>query len=430
MIIPIYTNDIPHETVSQRQEAIQGYVYAAFRMNDLMSGTLSEHSDITYIIFDEEISDQNIMFESSLNMDHSKEFSFDQQKISTINFGDRNWIVDYYTIGSMSTVLENIIPILILSFGFLMSGFLFYTTNSFNSSRIRIGKLTKATEQFSGGLEMHIDSSLKDSKHETANLAKAFEKMQKTISTKNKQLEENVEELEKINVLKEEFTAMISHELKTPLSPIIGWCDALMDKEVSGELSDAQKEAVHTIKLNGLKLLSLIGDMLDAQTLEMGKMKFEKNNFKISELFENIQKNYESILGEGKIKLVFPNHNSISITSDKKRIEQVISNLINNSLEFISKEKGIIEVSVNEDNKSIIFSVKDNGKGIPKEYQEQIFKKFYQIDTSERRTHEGVGLGLSISKGIVEGLGGDIWIKNGEEHGTNFCFSVPKGDLN
>jgi signal transduction histidine kinase len=179
-----------------------------------------------------------------------------------------------------------------------------------------------------------------------------------------------------------------------------------------------------------MKLLSLIGDMLDVQMLEMGKMKFKKNNFKISELFENLKNNYENLFDEKKVQLIFPNNNSISLTSDKKRIEQVLSNLINNSLEFISKENGIIEVSANEDNKSVIFSVKDNGKGIPKEYQKQIFQKFYQIDTSERRVHEGAGLGLSISKGIVDGLGGNIWIKNGGDPGCNLLFSIPKGNLN
>ena len=430
MMLPIYKNGVPHDTVLQRQEAIQGYVYGAFRMDDLMSEVLgTTYSDISYIIYDEEISEQNIMFESELSIHNSEDMDPYQQKICIINFGDRNWVVDFYTMDRFTTGTENTIPIFIVFFGLTISGLLFYTTNSFNSARTRIEKLTKATKQFSEDMEVDIDPSLKNSKHETANLATAFEKMQKSISTKNKQLEDNVKELEKINALKEEFTAMISHELKTPLTPIIGWCDALMDKKISGPLSDTQKDGVSTIRSNGLKLLSLIGDMLDAQMLEMGKMKFEKNTFQVSELFRNLQKNYTK-LNEKNAKLAFSNHNSISITSDQKRIEQVLSNLINNSFNSITKENGLIEVSANDDGKSIIFSVKDNGKGIPKEFQDQIFKKFYQTDTGERRVHGGTGLGLSISQGIVEGLGGKIWVENGESHGCCLSFSIPKGNLN
>lgn len=429
MFMPIYQNGVPVDTVSQRKDAIQGYVYGAFRMDDLMTGILGKtFSDIAYKIYDSDIKAQNIMFESELHKDilYGETQLF---KTSNIFFGEQKWIVEYYTTGSFITGVENIIPIFTIIVGLTISGMLFYTTNSFNQSRKRIEMLTEATNKFSEEMDVYIDSSLKNSKYETANLARAFEKMQKSISSKNKQLEENLRELEKINVLKEEFGAMISHELKTPLSPIIGWCDVLLDKEISGALTDSQRESVFTIRENALKLLALIGDMLDTQMIESGRMKFDKNNFKISELFGRIQKNYQNRLDD-KVKLVFSNHNGLTIYSDERRIEQVISNLINNSLSFISKEDGVIDVSVEDDNYSVLFSVRDNGKGIPEEFQNKIFDKFYQTDTSERRKHGGVGLGLAISKGIVEGLGGKIWFKNGEDSGCNICFNIPKGNLN
>jgi signal transduction histidine kinase len=114
------------------------------------------------------------------------------------------------------------------------------------------------------------------------------------------------------------------------------------------------------------------------------------------------------------------------LTSDEKRIEQVLTNLINNSVDFVQKETGKIEISCKDENDSLFFEVKDNGPGIEEEKQKLLFKKFYQADTSLRREHGGTGLGLSICKGIVEGLGGEIFVNSVLGGGTSFHFILPK----
>jgi signal transduction histidine kinase len=116
---------------------------------------------------------------------------------------------------------------------------------------------------------------------------------------------------------------------------------------------------------------------------------------------------------------------NIILKSDKQRLRQILDNLIRNSVDFTPSRNGTISVEVKTKEKNIIFSVNDNGSGIPKEKQLNIFKKFYQIDTSTTRKHGGTGLGLVICKGIVEGLGGKIWFESEFGKGTSFFIDLP-----
>ncbi len=115
--------------------------------------------------------------------------------------------------------------------------------------------------------------------------------------------------------------------------------------------------------------------------------------------------------------------------SDTPRLSQVFSNLINNSIDFIPKNKGKIEINAQKKDGEVLFSVKDNGLGMTLETQKSLFQKFYQADTSIRRKHGGTGLGLAICKGIVEGLGGKIWLESEVGKGTNVYFTIPRGEI-
>ncbi|MDE1769015.1 MAG: ATP-binding protein, partial [Thaumarchaeota archaeon] len=112
--------------------------------------------------------------------------------------------------------------------------------------------------------------------------------------------------------------------------------------------------------------------------------------------------------------------------SDPDRLSQVFANLIKNSVDFVPKSDGVIEINAHGENNQVVFYVKDNGSGIPKEKQENLFKKFYQIDTSLKRSHGGTGLGLVICKGIAEALGGKIWFESEIGKGATFYFTIPK----
>ncbi len=257
---------------------------------------------------------------------------------------------------------------------------------------------------------------------EITTLSKAFNKMTDSIVEKTGQLKLK----EEIETSKDEFMSMVAHELKTPLTPIIGWCDALKDPDVLGKLNDEQIDAIQTIYSNAHRLERLIGDLLDIQRLEIGRMSFSKSEFEVSELMNQIIKNFEKVNKNPNISIINSTKGNFTLKSDRRRLEQVLTNLVNNSLDFLDKPNSKIEINAKSEKNLIIFSVSDNGKGIPKNKQSDIFKKFYQQDTSQRREHGGAGLGLAICKGIVDGMGGKMWFESTEGKGTTFYFSFKK----
>lgn len=244
-----------------------------------------------------------------------------------------------------------------------------------------------------------------------------------------------VEELQKTNLelrrkdkLKDEFLSMASHELKTPLTPIIGWCGALKSNKILGEITSQQRSAVEIIEKNAIKLEKMVSDMLDVQKLELNEMKFNIGEVHVGKLLKNIEKDFQFMMSEKNIHFTISADLNLLLRSDEGRIMQVLSSLLYNSVDFVPKTGGKIEVTATEskDGKDVIFCVSDNGPGIPKDKQEFLFKKFYQVDTSLTRKHGGTGLGLAISKGIVTGLGGTIWVETEEGKGSSFYFSLPK----
>lgn len=307
-------------------------------------------------------------------------------------------------------VISILIGIVAVGFGLIIS----------RSIVIPIREVIKSTEVISKGEYLgHLKIRGND---EIAILTKSFNIMSDSLQRSIR----HGKNLEEVDNSKNEFMAMIAHELRSPLTPIIGWCDALKNPTILGKLDEKQSKAVNTILNNALKLQSLISDLLDAQKLEMGKMKFDKSKFSVSELMDRVVNNFEHTVKVKNIVLNNLTKDEITLTSDEKRIEQVLTNLINNSVDFVQKETGKIEISCKEENDSLFFEVRDNGPGIEEEKQKLLFKKFYQADTSLRREHGGTGLGLSICKGIIDGLGGEIFVNSVLGDGTNFHFILPK----
>jgi len=245
------------------------------------------------------------------------------------------------------------------------------------------------------------------------------------IHTTKKRLEEAYEELKQTDIQKNEFASMITHELRTPLTPIMGFSQALKSTQLMGQLSEKQLLAVNKIYSNAKKLDRLIADILDAQKLDLNQMKFIMSEFLIDKLFVEVIQNYGLLIKERKILVNSYCANNISLNSDRNRIGQVLENLIKNALEFLPVENGVIQLSAERVDESVVISVNDNGSGIPKEKQKDLFKKFYQVDTSDTRKHSGTGLGLAICKGIVESLDGQIWVESEVDKGSTFYIRLP-----
>ncbi len=253
------------------------------------------------------------------------------------------------------------------------------------------------------------------------------------------------EQLQLNDTFKTEFLSMISHELRTPLVPIKGYAEMLLKPQLLGELNEKQVKAILSIYRNAQKQESLVEDILTIYTFETGKIVLSKKEFMLSDLLINVINDLKPLLEEKKISIITEINTKIGNTvyCDEKRIEQVLSNLIKNSIDFVPKSKGKITITISEkesqftkktDNNynghsnmssNIVFTVKDNGKGIPDEKIDLLFKKFYKIDTTMTRKHGSTGLGLVICKDIVEAHGGTIWIDRNYTKGASILFTIP-----
>ncbi|MDE1727668.1 MAG: HAMP domain-containing histidine kinase [Thaumarchaeota archaeon] len=287
---------------------------------------------------------------------------------------------------------------------------------SIRKSLTPLATLIKAIGHIKEGV--YGDKIAYSSKDEIGELAETFNSMSLTIQKKE-------EEAKKIEIAKDEFLAMVTHELKTPLVPIQGYSDILLGEHL-GSLNATQKERLKIIRSSATTLLELISDLLDAQKLDLGQLRIkkEKNNLK-----ESVEK---AILGMqpqatiDDISLTYAPRKDIYAYYDDDRIKQVLTNLIKNSLKATSPKTGVVEIQLDEKESEVVVSVKDNGKGIPPAANDKIFKKFYQTDTTSTREKGGSGLGLSICKGIVEAHGGTIWMQSTSSKGTTFSFTIPK----
>jgi len=245
---------------------------------------------------------------------------------------------------------------------------------------------------------------------------------QKILEEKLSEALKNVQESE---LQKEEFSSMMTHELNTPLVPIKGYCEMIKDTDTFGPLNNDQLDFINKIDSNATLLERLISDLLDVQKLDMKKMSFLITEFNLGGFMNELKENNMHLMKNKKINFTLKYPKNLNLNTDKQRLRQILDNLIRNSVDFVPIKDGMISVEVKIKEKNIIFSVQDNGPGIPKDKQSHIFKKFYQIDTSATRKHGGTGLGLVICKGIVEGLEGKIWLESEPGKGTTFFIYLP-----
>lgn len=199
----------------------------------------------------------------------------------------------------------------------------------------------------------------------------------------------------------------------------------LKEPELLGSLNQAQLNAVNAIHDASVQLESMITNLLDAHKIDIKELKFIKENILVDKFMGKIFINYTPVMSKKKINFVNSCNQKLSIVADSDRLTQVVSNLINNAMEFVPKENARIEIGTQDKGDKVVLYVKDNGIGIPKEKQANLFQKFYQVDCSHRRTHRGTGLGLAICKGIVEELGGNIAVESELGKGTTFLITLP-----
>jgi PAS domain S-box-containing protein len=237
------------------------------------------------------------------------------------------------------------------------------------------------------------------------------------------ELKKAKEKAEESDRLKSAFLANMSHEIRTPMNGILGFSDLLKNPGLSGE---SQRMYVEAINSSGKRMLSIINDLIDISRIEAGQTELRKSSVNLPGLLKEAILFFQPEAEKKGINLwlnIELQSDTFYFETDKTKLYQVISNLIKNALKFTNKN-GSIEVGCRlTDEKAIFFYVKDTGIGIRKDLMEKIFERFRQGDSAEE--HEGVGLGLTISRAFVELLGGSLGVESEAGKGSVFYFSIP-----
>lgn len=344
--------------------------------------------------------------------------------------GVSSFIIFYMGVVNYITATETSTGTILLIFASAVAaGTLLSTVYISKSITKPIERLAKNMTEFSKTNKITNKKPVNTNIKEIHELNENFENMGQKVEETIKVQQEYVEKLKQIDRKKVEFSSMVSHELKTPLVPILGYVQMLQKQELMGELNKQQTDAVDEIYSSALKLQRLIGDILTTQKLDLGKLEFNQENIYVSEFLNSIIKDFSPIVIEKNIQLIKNINEDTVLYSDKDRLHQVFSNLIKNAIDFVESKKGQVTIGAENSEKSVRFFVKDNGVGISEFNQKEIFKTFYQIDTTSSRKRDGSGLGLAICKGITERLGGKIWVESKENVGTIFYFEIPKQSI-
>ena len=221
----------------------------------------------------------------------------------------------------------------------------------------------------------------------------------------------------------DDFLPILVHELRSPLSVIKGAADLLIKS--TDELSVAQIQTLLTqIKNSSTTLLTMVGSILDISKMENGKFEINKTFSDINAVLNEECSYFDPLTKIKKLSIQCTVDKDIpNFSFDTERIKQVLSNLISNAIKF-SPEGGVITIISKKTGSDCVVNVSDLGVGIPENERELLFQKFFQA-TNQNGVQKGTGLGLFISKGIVEAHGGKIWFENNSPQGSKFCFSIP-----
>ena len=302
-----------------------------------------------------------------------------------------------------------IVVLVTMFFGILLSYLLGY---SFGRP-IKI--LTNAAEQIAkGNLDVEIKVNRKD---EIGKLSTTFNDMAKQIK--------------ELDSMKDSFVSSVSHELRSPLSAIDGYCDLLIECVDKNYSKEQELKGLKIIKQATVRLTNFINNILDLAKMKANKLEVKKTESEIGPIIEEIVALYQPLAEQQKKKVYFEINGDIpKVNMDTERIKQVITNLVSNAMKF-TKENGSVGVkafpnSAGYGNEYIEVWVQDDGVGIPKQQVDLVFQKFYQVKDGEFKKPKGTGLGLTIVYEMIKLHNGYVWAESDLGKGTTFKFVLPK----
>ncbi len=279
-----------------------------------------------------------------------------------------------------------------------------------------IGNLSRTVNQMAQTLRSVFNENIK-----------LIENLDEKVRERTKEAENAKAEAEEANKAKSDFLANMSHELRTPLNSVIGFSDLLMSG-ISGELTPEQKELVGYIHSSGKHLLSLINDILDLSKVESGKLELELSTFSLKDILNNSMIMLKEKAMKHGINLsleIEPDADiEIDIEADERKLKQIMFNLLSNAVKF-TPDGGSVFVKAKIDGDLIEISVSDTGIGIKQEDMGKLFQSFWQLESTLTRNYEGTGLGLALTKRLVELHGGSIRAESEYGKWSRFTFVIP-----
>lgn len=251
------------------------------------------------------------------------------------------------------------------------------------------------------------------------------ESVEKKVIERTQELTIANDRLTELDKIKTEFISVAAHQLRTPLSAV-KWTLSLLLDESSENLKAEQKALIMKGYESNERIIKLINEMLVVTRIESGKMSYNFTFIHIEDLIDNCMQDFEGQARSRRIELIFnsPENKLPYINIDPEKVRAVLQNLIENAL-YYTKDNGKIEISATFFDKDIKVSVKDNGIGIPEKQKSGIFNKFFRAENALKTRTDGSGLGLFVSKSIIEKHGGQIGFESIEGVGTTFYFTIP-----
>ncbi|MCH7801535.1 MAG: PAS domain S-box protein [Chloroflexi bacterium] len=238
---------------------------------------------------------------------------------------------------------------------------------------------------------------------------------------------DDISERKEVERMKDEFISVASHELRTPVTSIKGFLEMLVEDD-NDALTDDQTRFIQAIERNTGRLEKLVNDLLDVSRLDTGAVVIEQSECDLSEIFGQVVSEMASDVAtkDQKVNVGLPSE--ILVQCDRQRVVQILSNLLSNAIKYSPSHTSIeLSANVSGDGKLVQIDVRDEGAGISEEEISKLFQRFKRLDNPATRTVQGTGLGLVITKALVELHGGEIWVESVVGKGTVFSFTLPMG---